>query len=222
MQVECGLPPRNGSPDATFLTYFEQVPVTPTRDTLERFVVGGRDGFTRVMREYGPLVRGIVNRFFTSPFEQEDAMQEIWTHAYRNRGSLDLERAEAFPGWLAVLARRRAVDIVRSRNPAAVNADNADEALGEVAVEPAQHGAVERAELARAVEGFRAALEPEWRAFFDLHFVRGVPYPLVASELGISRIRCKYMRKVLARRAVEDPDLMAALGPPAAWRRDAR
>ncbi len=196
--------------------------MTKARDTLEQFVAGGPDGFARVMREYGPLVRGIVSRFFTSPFEQEDAMQEIWTHAYRNRGSLDLERAEAFPGWLAVLARRRAVDLVRSRNPAAAGALDGDEALDQVAVEPAQHGAMERAELARAVEGFRAGLEPGWRAFFDLHFVRGVPYPLVAGELGISRIRCKYMRKVLARRAMEDPELMAALGSPAAGRRGAR
>lgn len=196
--------------------------MTPTRDTLERFVAGGRDGFTRVMREYGPLVHGIVRRFFTSPFEQEDAMQEIWTHAYRNRGALDPARAEAFPGWLAVLARRRAIDLLRSRDPAAADRPAADEELPDPAVEPAQQDAVEQAELARAVEGFRATLEPGWRAFFDLHFVHGAPYPLVAHQLGISRIRCKYMRKVLARRAMKDRDLMAALGSTQGARGDAR
>ena len=196
--------------------------MTPTRDTLERFVAGGRDGFTLVMREYGPLVRSIVKRFFTSPFEQEDAMQEIWTHAYRNRGALDPARAEAFHGWLAVLARRRAIDLLRSRGPAAADPPDAGEEIAELAAEPAQEDAVERAELARAVEGFRAALEPGWRAFFDLHFVHGTPYRLVADQLGISRIRCKYMRKVLARRAMKDPDLMAALGCAGAGRRDAR
>ena len=196
--------------------------MAPTRDTLERFVAGGRDGFTRVMREYGPLVRSIVRRFFTSPFEQEDAMQEIWTHAYRNRGALDPARAEAFSGWLAVLARRRAIDLLRSRDPAAAGPPPADEEVAELATEPAQEDAVERAELGRAVEGFRAALEPGWRAFFDLHFVHGAPYPVVAHRLGISRIRCKYMRKVLARRAMKDPDLMAALGFAGGGRRDAR
>lgn len=188
--------------------------MAPTRETLERFRAGDREAFARVMRDFGPLVHSVVARCFTSPFEQEEAMQEIWTHAYRNRDALDPERAEAFPGWLAVLARRRTVDLLRVRNPAAAAAEDADEALSALPVEPEQHGDAERGELARAVEGFRATLAPGWRAFFDLHFVRGTPYPEVALELGISRLRCKYMRKVLADRAMQDPELMAALGRP--------
>ena len=75
-----------------------------------------------------------------------------------------------------------------------------------------QERTVEEAALAAAVDRFREGLAPAWRLFFDAWFVKGLAYPDVAAALGISRIRCKYMRKVIASRARRDPAIMAAIG----------
>ena len=81
-----------------------------------------------------------------------------------------------------------------------------------LAVKPEQEEAAERAELMREVQSFRMRLQPRWRSFFDLYFVEGLDYEEIAKRLAIGKLRCKYMRKVLALRARRSKPLMAALG----------
>jgi DNA-directed RNA polymerase specialized sigma24 family protein len=71
---------------------------------------------------------------------------------------------------------------------------------------------VELAELSAAVEAFRARLEPHWQRFFTLYFVQELDYAEVAATLRISRLRCKYMKKVLLRKAQQSAALAEALG----------
>lgn len=56
------------------------------------------------------------------------------------------------------------------------------------------------------------ALEPQWRSFFELHFMQELAYGDVAKHMGITKIRCKYMKKVLLMRARRDRRLSEALG----------
>lgn len=181
------------------------------RETLERFRSGDAAAFEAVIRAHAPLVRAIVARFWRSVFEQEEAMQEIWVHAFKQRESLDPERVASFPGWLAVLARRRALDLLRAAGQPGVAVEE-DSALESLVSPPEQEIAAELVELREAVESFAGKLKSAWRQFFDLHFVEGLDYEEVAQRLSISRLRCKYMKKVLAVRARRNPALMAALG----------
>jgi RNA polymerase sigma factor (sigma-70 family) len=158
------------------------------------------------------MVRGIVSRFWKRPWEQEDAMQEIWAHAFRNRDAIDPSRPDDLPGWVAVLSHRRCVDLLRARNPAAPAPDDPSDVLEAMETASSPQRTAEDAALAAAVERFRDTLAPAWRLFFDAWFVKGLAYPEVAAALGISRIRCKYMRKVIAGKARRDPTIMAAIG----------
>jgi hypothetical protein len=45
-----------------------------------------------------------------------------------------------------------------------------------------------------------------------MYFVEGLDYEEVSRRLDIGKLRCKYMRKVLALRARRSRPLMAALG----------
>lgn len=139
-------------------------------------------------------------------------MQEIWLHVFRNRASLDLERLEAFPGWLAVLARRRCIDLLRSAPVRAESLDDEAQALDWLHAAPNQGDAAELKDIEAAVKHFQDSLKPAWRSFFDLHFVQGLEYAEVADRLGISKLRCKYMKKVLAARARKNIALLTALG----------
>ncbi|GAC1545271.1 MAG: hypothetical protein NVS2B9_12490 [Myxococcales bacterium] len=185
----------------------------PTRETLDRFRSGDPVAFEAVIRAHAPVVRAVVAKLWRSVFEQEEAMQEIWVHAFRRRASLDAGRPESFRAWLTTLARNRALDLLRATARRAEVPQDAEDASWEPSSAAAlQHHAAEELELRMAVERFVAGLKPTWRSFFELHFVQGLEYAAVAEQLSISRLRCKYMRKVLAARAQRNPQLMAALG----------
>jgi hypothetical protein len=62
------------------------------------------------------------------------------------------------------------------------------------------------------VAAFTARLRPSWREFFELSFVQGLDHEAVRERLGLGRLRCKYMRQVLAARARRSPALLTALG----------
>ena len=143
---------------------------------------------------------------------REDAMQEIWVHAFQKREVVDPARSDEFGGWLAVLARRKCIDLLRKqgRSPGPGAGDPA-KALERVQSSPTQEQAVQTAELLAAVEAFKAGLRPAWSEFFELHFVQGLGYAEVSERLGISRTRCKYMKRVLAGRARRNLGLVGAL-----------
>ena len=191
--------------------YVPQEPVPLDRTILLRFRAGDASAFAQVMPEFDSLVRSVVRRHWQSEFQREEAMQEVWTHAYRQRDALDPARLDAFAGWLAVLAKRRCLDLSRSPEPAPTDAQ-AEALLAELAAEEDPHGDVEARELSEAVRQFIAGLRPGWREFFELHFVQGQDYEAVGARLGIGKLRCKYMKKVLALQARHDARLRAALG----------
>jgi RNA polymerase sigma factor (sigma-70 family) len=181
-------------------------------ETLEKFRQGDAQAFRQVLERYAPLVRHAVSRFWSGAFEREEAMQEVWTHVFRNREALDLARASSFSGWLAVLTRRKCIDLLRRADDPAELSE--EEALEWIGAPPEQESAVEHEELDAAVRAFKQKLEPKWREFFELCFVRGLDYDEVSARLSISKLRCKYMRKVLSLRARKNAAIMAALGRP--------
>ncbi|MBN2498971.1 MAG: sigma-70 family RNA polymerase sigma factor [Deltaproteobacteria bacterium] len=183
------------------------------RSVLEGFRRGEAEAFAELVRAYTPMVRAIVSRFWSGAFQQEEAMQEIWTRAFRQREALDPSRFDRFGAWLSVLARNRCVDLLRKEGREIGSGwEDPDRALARVEAPAAHDRAAETAELLGAVEAFEARLRPQWRAFFGLHFVEGLGYPEIAARLSIGRARCKYMKRVLVRRAQRDARLMAALG----------
>lgn len=186
--------------------------MTLPRATVERFRAGEAQAFAEVVRAYTELLRRVVARYWASAFEREEAMQEIWTHVYQQRASFDVERSEELGGWLATLARRRALDLLRRSDPSAPLREDGEAVLGELEAPADGADPVELRELGEAVEAFAAKLVPVWRRFFELYFVKGLEYVDVAPAMGISRLRCKYMKKVLLVRARRNEALMAALG----------
>jgi RNA polymerase sigma-70 factor (ECF subfamily) len=183
------------------------------RATLERFRLGDAQAFAEVVRRYSPLVHAAVARYWKGAFDREEAMQEIWMHVFCHREAFDLSRAESFSGWLAVLARRRCIDLLRHPEDPLVGKD-AEEALARQWLNgpPNQERTVGNQDLARAVEAFAKRLKPRWHEFFVLHFVDGLDYDEIAKRLSISKLRCKYMRSVLAARARRNREIAAALG----------
>jgi RNA polymerase sigma factor (sigma-70 family) len=176
-----------------------------TRETLEALIRGERAAFAEFERTYAHVVRRVVSTYWRGAFDREEAMQEVWLHIWKNRGAIDVERAEQIGGFISVVARRRCLDLLRG--PAKpVSLDDIPEPVAESIPDVAEQG-----QITAAVLAFTSRLRPQWKAFFDLHFVQGLPYEDVAVRLGINKLRCKYMKKVLSARARDDEALTAAL-----------
>ena len=182
-------------------------------ETLEGFRGGAGDAFAEVVRAYTPMLRSIVSRYWRGVFQREEAMQEIWAQAYRQRESLDPQRLSEFAAWLATLARNRCVDLLRKQGrEIGPGFDDPQRGLESLPANGAQERAVETADLRAAVDEFAGKIPAKWRSFFDLHFKKGLGYEEISKQLGISRARCKYLKRVLVKRARKNMKLMEALG----------
>ena len=182
-------------------------------ETLEGFRRGDGTAFAEVVRAYTPMLRSIVSRYWRRVIQREEAMQEIWALAYRQRENLDPQRLSEFAAWLATLARNRCVDLLRKEGrEIGPGFDDPSGDLESLPANGAQERSVEASDLQAAVDEFSRKLPGKFRSFFDLHFKKGLGYREISKQLGISRARCKYLKRVLVKKARKNAKLMEALG----------
>ncbi|MFH1809805.1 MAG: sigma-70 family RNA polymerase sigma factor [Pseudomonadota bacterium] len=187
--------------------------MTLQSNLLDDFRQGDASAFAQLVQAEGGRVRAVVARYFNNLFDQEEALQEIWLRVYEQRLTLDPDRYDKTGGWLRTIAHRRCIDLLRRRRDIPV--DQIDEvALRDRAeqLEPSPEHLAEQTQLLSAVQEFTSRLKPQWQRFFTLHFVEGLDYEEIASRLSISRLRCRYMKRVLIGRARRHRALLEALG----------
>jgi len=182
-------------------------PVLPS-DLLERFRRGDEAAFMSVYDAHAADLRPLVWHFFRSPFEREEAAQEVWLHVHRMARAYDPGRGDLLP-WLRSLAANRCREILRAagRRPSATQ-ELADQDLPSV---ESPEAAVKQERLRAAVAAFSATLDEEAAAVFRLSFVEELSHGEVASRLGISPRRAKYLKLKLLAAAAQAPALRAAL-----------
>jgi RNA polymerase sigma-70 factor (ECF subfamily) len=131
---------------------------------------GDVGAFERVYRRFAPVAHGILLAR-VPPSEVEDLLQEVFLIVHRRIRSL--RDPAAFPGWLAAIARNRAVDFHRRSPPT--------EALSEEAApqEPEQ----------RESRGILAAIRAPPEAYREplvLRLVEGLTGPEIAERTGLT------------------------------------
>ena len=134
---------------------------------------GDRAAFAELYVRYARLVHGILLARIP-PAEAEDLVQDVFLTALRQlRG---LRTVAAFRGWLAAIARHRAVDYFRqARRNVAV-----DENLPERA--PSQAGELGALEIL----GLIRHLPEAYRETMILRLVEGMTGPEIAHETGLT------------------------------------
>ncbi len=180
-------------------------PVVPSA----RFASGDRDAFLEVYRVFAVPLRRWVSRFFKSPFEQEEAVQEAWLTVHRMHKSYDVNKGELGP-WLRTVAANRCRELLRAkgrRPDASVPLDDVDDALWLDA--PGPDEAVLRAKLRAAVETFAAGLEPEDAKVLRHGLIEEQTHEELATALGVNVRRSKYLKLKLLQKAASDPALQA-------------
>lgn len=181
-------------------------------ELLERFRRGDQAAFLQVYEVHAPDLRALVGRFFASPFEREEATQEIWLQAHRMSAMYDPDRGVLLP-WLRALAVNRCKEILRARgrrpDPRAELDEDTLVADPDAGSNP--HQAAQQRRVQEAVQRFAAGLSREEAAVFQHSLLEDRAHDEVAGMIGISARRCKYLRKKLLARAAADPGLAAVL-----------
>lgn len=111
-----GLRPRNvlHLRDLRLVTATEQA---PNDAALMAAVRGGhQDAMAHLYDRYSSVVYSVALRVLGETAAAEDVLQEIFMQLWRNPSSFDASRGNLAP-WLAVIARNRALDVLRKRKP---------------------------------------------------------------------------------------------------------
>lgn len=113
---------------------------------------GDRDAYQRLLRDVVPFIRAIVARQHRTPDRIDDVVQDVLLTVHRVRHTYD--PARPFQHWLATLARRRSIDMLRRRfRTDAV--EIADDTAYETFADPAANRVME---LRHAGDGLAAAV----------------------------------------------------------------
>lgn len=144
---------------------------------IARLRAGDETAMADLYDRYSGIVYGVALRVLGDTTAAEDVLQDIFLQLWRNPRAFNADRGCLAP-WLAVIARNRAIDLLRKRPPADVIEDLP--IVTRVDLE-------EAADQRRAIEKVRtvmAQLPAEQRKALEMAFFAGMTHTEIASQTG--------------------------------------
>jgi len=138
---------------------------------------GDEQAMAQIYERYSAIVYSVALRVLGDTAAAEDILQEVFMQLWRTPGGFDSSRG-SLPGWLAVIARNRAIDSLRKRRP---ETDINDVV---VSIEP---DLAATAEWNRALEKVRGVLDgmPSLqRSALEMAFFQGLTHSEIAEKTG--------------------------------------
>jgi RNA polymerase sigma factor (sigma-70 family) len=126
---------------------------------------GDRDAYDRLLREIVPFIRAVVAAHHRHPDRIEDVIQDVLLTVHRVRHTYD--PARPFRPWLAAIARRRSIDMLRRRGRTEAM-EVANEPAYETFADPAANRDIEAAQNTAGLSGAIAGLPPSQREAVEL------------------------------------------------------
>lgn len=130
-----------------------------------------------IFDRYGTAVYSVALRILKDSGQAEDIAQEIFLQVWR-RPDQFVEGRGSLGGWLVVLARNRAIDVLRRKKPSDPIEDAILASPGDLASE------VERAALTDKVRTALESLPPEQKLSMELAFFEGLSHSEIAEKTG--------------------------------------
>lgn len=160
----------------------ESVSTPSLEETFRRVQAGDRAAFAAVYDELIDRVHGIVVRVVRDPAMSEEVTQEIFLEAWRTAARFDPARGSV-AAWLSTMARRRAVDRVRTEQSQRNRVDELDRQPVQGRTEPADE-VISSMESAR-VRTALATLPDDQRQVIEMCFFDGLSHSDVADRLDL-------------------------------------
>jgi RNA polymerase sigma-70 factor (ECF subfamily) len=138
---------------------------------------GDQDAMARFFDRYSSMVYSVALRVLKDPGEAEDVVQEIFIQVWKNPTAF-VSGKGSLGGWLVVVARNRAIDMLRRRRPA--------DPIELFALPSATNLAneAERSVLMEKIRGAMLALPIEQQKSVELAFFGGLSHSEIAEKTG--------------------------------------
>jgi RNA polymerase sigma-70 factor (ECF subfamily) len=136
---------------------------------------------------YGPVLYAVAYRIVGQRADAEEVVVEAFAQAWRDAPRFDAGRGSV-AGWLTMIARSRALDLVRARSrrdritaSAAADRPDAPPAMSEFRSDPG--GALDHDERRRQVRQALETLSPPQRQAIELAYFEGLSQSEIAERL---------------------------------------
>src|SRR5580692_4468208 len=172
---------------------------------LAQVAMGNRAAFDALYRGTANRLFGICLRVLIHRSEAEDALQDVYTAVWRKAAQFDPAKATA-GAWLAMIARNKAIDRLRSMPAQQMRASlELAENVEDPGASPPQQvqAATDRAQLEHCLE----RLEPRRRSLIRAAFFDGLTYEELSAkiEAPLGSIKSWIRRGLLQLRECLDP-----------------
>ena len=138
---------------------------------------GDEQAMAQLYDRYSPIVYSVALRVLGDTGAAEDILQEVFLQLWRSPDMFDASRG-SLPGWLAVIARNRAIDSLRKRRP------ETDISEVVVSVEPDLAGKAEWSRAADKIRGALGAMPAPQRSALEMAFFEGLTHTEIAEKTG--------------------------------------
>jgi RNA polymerase sigma-70 factor, ECF subfamily len=138
---------------------------------------GDQSAMAELYDQYSGIVYAVALRVLGDTGAAEDVLQEVFLRLWRNPGLFDASRGNLAP-WLAVIARNRAIDMLRQRRP---ESDFEDVVIS---VEPDLAGEAERAIAMGKVRGVLSGMAASQRQALEMAYFEGLSHSEIAAKTG--------------------------------------
>jgi RNA polymerase sigma-70 factor (ECF subfamily) len=141
--------------------------------------IGRRDenAMENIFRRYSGPVYSVALRVLHDTGQAEDVLQEVFLQLWRNPTAFDQDRG-SLGAWLMVIARNRAIDLLRRRKPS----DSVDDVVLASSINVADEA--ERNVMMEKVHRALAELPSEQRKSLELAYFEGLSHTEIASRTG--------------------------------------
>ena len=147
---------------------------------IQKIVQRDESALAALYDRYASLLSSLLNRILRDTQASEEILQDVFFQLWRNAAQFDPARG-SLPGWLAVIARNRAISRLRRHNPSA----GGEELLETTVIVPANlENALAQQQLLSRVKSALENLPSEQRAAIELAYFEGLTHSEIASKTG--------------------------------------
>lgn len=144
---------------------------------LSRVRSGDQGAMAALFDRYSGVLYSVALRVLKDPGQAEDIMQDIFIQVWRKPDSFTSGRG-SLGGWLAVVTRNRAIDLLRKRRPS----DSVEDVVLVSRTDTAREA--ERNVLMEKVRVVMADLPPDQKTSVELAYFDGMSHTEIAERTG--------------------------------------
>jgi RNA polymerase sigma-70 factor, ECF subfamily len=164
------------------------VPPSADAELVSRAARGDERAIGLLYDRYGGVLYAVAYRIVGQPADAEEVVLEAFAQAWREAARFEAGRGSV-AGWLTMIARSRALDLVRARSrrdrmTASAAADRPDASPGMSEFRPDPAKALDHDERRQQVQQALATLSPPQRQAIELAYFEGLSQSEIAERLA--------------------------------------